>query len=379
MKIGIVKEIKERENRVGLIPAFVASLTQQKHTVLVEASAGVGAGFSDQDYKKAGASICKRADEVWRQADMIVKVKEPLKSEYSKIRKDQIVFTYLHLAADRPLTDALVKSKAVCIAYETVTDARGKLPLLIPMSVIAGRSSIIMGSYFLQKQFGGSGLLPCGVPGVLPANVLILGGGCVGQNAALIARGMGADVTIVDSYQPTLEHITNVFKTSVKTVYSSPENISALLPTADIVIGAALIPGLSTPRLIMKSMLKTMKPGSVIVDVAIDQGGCCETSHATTHDDPVYVVNGIVHYCVANIPGAFARTSTISLNNATFPFVEKLANLGYERALKEDKHLLNGLNVYKGSITHKAVADSLKMKYVCPETLFGGHCTCSKK
>ncbi|MBP5191073.1 MAG: alanine dehydrogenase [Opitutales bacterium] len=371
MKIGIVKEIKVNENRVGIIPGFVASLTQQGHTVLCEQNAGVGSGFSDTDYKNAGASLLRTADEVWQQADMIVKVKEPLPEEYKKIRAGQILFTYLHLAPDVPQTEALIKSGAVCIAYETVTDNAGRLPLLSPMSAIAGRMSVLMAANLLQTQFGGEGILPSGVPGVLPAKVLILGGGNVGQNAAFIAHGIGADVTVLDHYQPTLDSITKQFHNEVKTAYSNSGNIAQLITQADIVIGAALVAGLSTPKLVTKAMIQTMKRGSVIVDVAIDQGGCCETSRPTTHKDPYYEVNGVVHYCVTNMPGAYAHTSTVSLNNATYPFIEKLANLGYEKALREDRNLRNGLNVYKGELTHPAVAASQKRDFTSAETVLG--------
>ena len=369
MNIGTVKEIKINENRVGIIPSFVASLAKQGHCVFVEKNAGVGSGFTDEDYRKAGATVLETADEVWQKSDMIVKVKEPLKSEYGKIRPNQILFTYLHLAPDVEQTEALINSGAVCIAYETVTDAFGKLPLLSPMSTIAGRMSVLVATNLLQTQHGGCGTLPCGVPGVPPSKVLILGGGHVGQNAAFIAHGIGADVTVLDNWQPTLDRITTLFHNQVKTAYSNPDTVAKLIADADIVIGAALVAGLSTPKLVTKEMVKTMKKGSVIVDVAIDQGGCCETSHPTTHDNPYYTVDGVVHYCVTNMPGAYARTATISLNNATYPFIEKLANSGYKKALREDKHLRNGLNVFKGKLTHPAVAKSQNRPFTAWEVV----------
>ena len=358
MKVGIVKEVKVCEHRVGLIPAFVASLVAQGHDVIVERNAGIGSGFADEEYRNAGAKVVSAADEIWQKADLIVKVKEPIKTEYPLIRPGQILFTYLHLAPNVELTDVLLKSQAICIAYETVTDDHGGLPLLAPMSSIAGRMSIFVASNLLQKQFGGSGILPSGVSGVLPAKILILGGGTVGSNATFIAHGIGADVTVFDNRQAVLSRISERFNGQVKTVFSTQDNISKHISEADIIIGATLVAGASTPKLISKDMLNDMKTGSVLVDVAIDQGGCFETSHPTTHENPYYDISGITHYCVTNMPGAYARTATISLNNATYPFIEKLANMGYQRALEADKNLRNGLNIYNGSITNQAVAIS---------------------
>ncbi len=358
MIIGVLKEVKVGENRVGLIPAFVSTLVKQDHEVIVESTAGDGSGFSDEDYLKAGAVIAENANEVWEKADLIIKVKEPIQSEYDKIRKDQTLFTYFHFAPNVELTDAMINSGAICIAYETVTDNNGKLPLLAPMSAIAGRMSVLVASNLLQKKFGGFGVLPCGVPGVLPSKILILGGGNVGLNAAYIAHGLGADVVVFDNYQPALDRLMNIFKGQVKTAYSTMSNILDHLYDADIVIGAALVVGASTPKLVTRDMLNNMKKGSVIVDVSIDQGGCFETSRPTTHDEPFYEVSGVLHYCVTNMPGAYARTSTISLNNATYPFIEKLANLGIKKALSIDQNLRNGLNICEGSITNQAVATS---------------------
>lgn len=356
MIIGVLKELKIGENRVGLVPSFVNCLTKQGHEVIVEASAGIGSGFSDEDYLKAGAAVFANPSEIWERADFIVKVKEPVKTEYDKLRENQVLFTYLHLAPNKELTDALMSSGSVCIAYETVTDSFGRLPLLSPMSTIAGRMSIFVASNLLQKQFGGRGVLPCGVPGVMPSKVTILGGGCVGMNAAYIAHGIGADVTVFDNYQPTLDKIHDMFRGQVKTAYSTKSSILDLIVDSDIVIGAALIPGDSTPKIISRDMVKEMKKGSVIIDVSIDQGGCSETSYPTSHEDPYYEVSGVLHYSVTNMPGAYSRTSTISLNNATFPFIEKIANLGYMKALKLDGNLKNGLNVFNGKITNRAVA-----------------------
>ena len=360
MKIGIPREIKVGEHRVGLVPAFASDLAGQGHEVLVEKGAGIGSGFSDDDYVQAGAKVIKDAKEIWENADFIVKVKEPLQSEYSYIRPGQILFTYLHLAPNVELTDALIKSHAICIAYETVTDSHGGVPLLAPMSMIAGRMSVFVATYLLQKKFGGSGILPCGVPGVLPAKVLILGAGTVGKNAAFIAHGVGADVTVFDNSPTVLNHISEVFNGQVKTSYSTRENIEKHIGNADIIIGSALVVGASTPKLISRSMLKSMKAGSVVVDVAIDQGGCFETSRPTTHESPYYEVSDVIHYCVPNMPGAYAKTATIALNNATYPFIEKLSNLGYQKAFEMDVHLKNGLNVYDGVITNQAVAMSQK-------------------
>lgn len=358
MKIGVVKELKIGEHRVGLIPAFVSSLVAQNHEILVEKNAGIGSGFTDEEYRKAGAQVVDTADEIWQKTELILKVKEPIHSEYSLIRPGQILFTYLHLAPNIELTNILMKSGAICIAYETVTDEHGELPLLAPMSAIAGRMSIFVATNLLQKQFGGSGILPCGVAGVPPSKILILGGGNVGINATFIANGIGADVTVFDNRQSVLSRIAERFIGHVKTAYSAKDNIANFIGDADIVIGATLVAGASTPKLISRDMLKNMKAGSVLVDVAIDQGGCFETSRPTTHEDPYYEISGVTHYCVTNMPGAYPRTATISLNNATYPFIEKLANMGYKQALSTDTNLRNGLNIYDGAITNEAVAKS---------------------
>lgn len=358
VKVGVVKELKIGEHRVGLIPVFVSSLVAQSHEILVEKNAGLESGFTDAEYRKAGAKIVDNADEIWQDSDLIVKVKEPIQTEYPLIQPGQILFTYLHLAPNIELTDALMKSGASCIAYETVTDDHGGLPLLAPMSAIAGRMSIFVAANLLQKRCGGSGVLPCGVAGVPSSKILILGGGNVGINATFIAHGIGADVTVFDNRAAVLSHISERFAGQVKTVYSTRYNIVEHIRDADIVVGAALVVGASTPKLISRAMLKDMKTGSVIVDVAIDQGGCFETSHPTTHDNPYYDVSGITHYCVTNMPGTYSRTATISLNNATYPFIEKLANMGCLKALSTDINLRNGLNIYDGSIINQAVANS---------------------
>ena len=369
MKVGVVKELKIGEHRVGLIPAFVASLVTQGHEILVEKNAGLGSGFADEEYCKAGAKVVNNADEIWQKSELIVKVKEPIQTEYSLIQPGQILFTYLHLAPNVELTDRLLKSGAICIAYETVTDDHGGLPLLAPMSAIAGRMSVFVATNLLQKQFGGSGILPSGIAGVLPSKILILGGGTVGSNATFIAHGIGADVTVFDNHQTVLSRISEHFNGQIKTAFSTHDNIAKHIEEADIIIGATLVAGASTPKLVSKDMLKNMKTGSVLVDVAIDQGGCFETSHPTTHEQPYYDISGIIHYCVTNMPGAYARTATISLNNATYPFIEKLANMGCRRALTMDKNLRNGLNIYDGAIANQAVADSQKRTAVPLEKL----------
>ena len=366
MKVGVLKELKVGEHRVGLIPTFVSSLVEQGHNVLVERNAGIGSGFSDEDYLRAGASVVSDARKIWENTELIVKVKEPLQSEYSYIRPEQILFTYLHLAPNVELTNALIKSRAICIAYETVTDFHGRLPLLAPMSAIAGRMSIFVATNLLQKKFGGSGVLPCGVPGVPPAKVLILGAGTVGKNASFIAHGIGSDVTVFDNSPAVLNRISEMFNGHVKTAYSTKENLEKYISNADIIIGSALVVGASTPRLVSLDMIKSMRPGSVVVDVAIDQGGCFETSRPTTHESPYYEISGVIHYCVPNMPGAYSKTATISLNNATYPFIEKLANLGYQKALEMDANLRNGLNIYNGTITNQAVAISQGRKATIP-------------
>ena len=364
MRVGVPKEIKNHEYRVGLTPASVAELTAQGHEVVVEALAGNGIDFSDRDYMDAGARILPNASEVFAAADMIVKVKEPQQSEIAMLRPHHTLFTYLHLAADKPQAEGLIKSGATCIAYETVTSPSGQLPLLKPMSEVAGRMSVQVGAHYLEKEQGGRGVLLGGVPGVAPARVAILGGGVSGVNAAQMAVGMRADVTIYDINMDRLAELDMFFSSQIKTAYASNAAIAAAVAKAHLVIGAVLVPGAAAPKLVTRDMLKTMKRGSVLVDIAIDQGGCFETSHATTHDDPVFVIDGIIHYCVANMPGAVARTSAFALNNATLPFAVRLANLGAEAAMKADPHLAAGLNVSNGHIRHQAVADALELPFV---------------
>ena len=357
MKIGIPKEIKNNENRVGMTPAGVAELVKHGHTVYVQQSAGENSGFSDEKYLEAGAEILPAIEDVYATADMIVKVKEPIEPEYPLVREGQVVFTYFHFACDRELTEAMMKSRGVCIAYETVQLADGSLPLLIPMSEVAGRMATINGAYYLQKTKGGKGKLICGVPGVRPAKVLVLGGGIVGQAAARVAAGMGADVVIADISLPLLRKLSVEMPPNVNTIYSSRHNIERELADVDIVVGSVLIPGDKAPHLITRDMLRLMEPGTVLVDVAIDQGGCFETSHPTTHSDPIYVVDGIVHYAVANIPGAVPNTSTMALTNATLRYAIALADKGWQRACEEDAALARGLNIVDGKIVFKAVAD----------------------
>ncbi len=367
MIVGTVKEIKNHEYRVGLTPESVHELVAHGHKVLVETGAGLGIGASDADYAAAGGEIIATAAQVFAKADMIVKVKEPQAIERAMLREGQILYTYLHLAPDPEQTKDLVQSKAVCIAYETVTDAQGGLPLLKPMSQVAGRMAIQAGATALEKAHGGRGVLLGGVPGVLPAKVVVIGGGVVGFNAAQMAVGLGADVTILDRSPEVLERLATHFEASAKTLFSSRANLAAAVAQADLVIGAVLIPGAAAPKLVTKAMLATMQAGAVLVDVAIDQGGCFETSHATTHAAPTYAVDGIVHYAVANMPGAVARTSTYALNNATLPHALAIADLGWKEALKRNKHLLNGLNVWNGQITYAAVAEALGYDAVAPE------------
>ncbi|MGM9699154.1 MAG: alanine dehydrogenase [Prevotella sp.] len=357
MKIGIPKEIKNNENRVGMTPAGVAELVKHGHSVYVQHTAGENSGFSDAEYVKAGAEIMPTIENVYAIADMIVKVKEPIKPEYPLVREGQVVFTYFHFACDRELTEAMMKSHGVCIAYETVQLEDRSLPLLIPMSEVAGRMATINGAYYLQKTKGGKGKLICGVPGVRPAKVLVLGGGIVGQAAARVAAGMGADVVIADISLPLLRKLSVEMPPNVNTIYSSKHNIERELADVDIVVGSVLIPGDKAPHLITREMLKLMEPGTVLVDVAIDQGGCFETSHPTTHSDPVYEIDGIVHYAVANIPGAMPNTSTMALTNATLKYAVALADKGWQRACEEDKALAKGLNIVDGKIVFKAIAD----------------------
>lgn len=360
MRIGVPKEIKNKENRVGMTPSGVAELVKRGHNVTVQHTAGEGSGFSDEDYISAGAVIAPTIEETYATADMIVKVKEPIESEYPLVRKGQLVFTYFHFASDLELTKAMIASKGVCLAYETVQTKDGALPLLIPMSEVAGRMATINGAYFLQKTKGGKGKLICGVPGVKPVKVLVLGGGIVGQAAARVAAGMGANVVIADISLPRLRELSLSMPANVDTLYSSAHNIRKELPDTDIVIGSVLVPGDKAPHLITRDMLKLMEPGSVLVDVAIDQGGCFETSHPTTHSNPVYEVDGIIHYCVANIPGAVPNTSTFALTNATLKYVIALADKGWQKACEEDAALKAGLNIVEGEVVYKAVADLLK-------------------
>ncbi len=367
MLIGVPKEIKNHEYRVGMLPASARELISHGHQVIVETNAGSGIGFSDDDYRAIGAEIRDTADAIFAEAEMIVKVKEPLAEERAKLRENQILFTYLHLAPDLPQTQDLIKSKAICIAYETVTSNQGSLPLLAPMSEVAGRMSIQAGAQCLEKSKSGRGMLLGGVPGVSPAKVVIIGGGVVGSNAAQMAIGLGANVVILDRSIDVLRRLDAQFGAQLETVFSSKDALEEHVLSADLVIGGVLIPGAAAPKLVTAEMIKRMKPGSAVVDVAIDQGGCFETSKATTHAEPTYIVDDVVHYCVANMPGAVPRTSTFALNNATLPFIISIANKGYKAALESDKHLLNGLNVHKGVVTCHSVADNLGFDYVAPE------------
>ena len=371
MKIGVPKEIKPKENRIGLTPESVKVLVSNDHEVLIENNGGFEAGFDNDQYKKAGAKIVNKVEDIFNDAEIIVKVKEPLSNEVKMIRENQIIFTYLHLAAAKELTEGLIKSKSVCIAYETVTDNNGKLPLLAPMSAVAGRMSIQAGAHSLEKNQKGRGLLLGGAPGVDPANVVILGGGVVGENAALIATGMKANVYIVDKSEKRLQELKNIFGDKIISQLSDKTDLKKLVSQCDLLIGGVLIPGAEAPKLVTRDMLKNMKRGSVIVDVAIDQGGCVETSKPTTHAEPTYVVDDIVHYCVANMPGGVPRTSTLALNKATLPFLSKLAKEGYQKALNNDPNFLSGLNVCKGNVTFKAVADVFGHKYLSPKQAIG--------
>ncbi len=361
MLIGVPSEIKDHEDRVGMVPGAVHELVTKGHEVLVQQGAGKNIGLTDRDYVEAGAKIAPDADAVWAQAEMIVKVKEPLAVERKKLHPGQLLFTYLHLAPDPEQARDLIASGATCIAYETVTSPAGTLPLLQPMSEVAGRMSVQVGAQYLENAYGGPGVLLGGVAGVAPANVVILGGGVSGTNATLMAVGLGADVTVVDRSPDVLRRIIATFGTRVKTVYSTKDTVSRTVAQASLVIGTVLIPGAAAPKLVTRAMLKTMRPGSVIVDVAIDQGGCTETSRATTHSEPTYVVDGITHYCVTNMPGGVARTSTFALSNVTLPYIVALADKGWKQALAEDKYLRDGLNVQGGAITHPAVAAALGM------------------
>ncbi len=363
MIIGVPKEIKPDEYRVSMLPVGVETLCKNGHTVLVEKSAGEGSGFSDADYQKAGAKILDTANEVYAQADMIIKVKEPLPEEYELIKKDQILFTYFHFAASEELTKAIMKTESIAVAYETVELSDHSLPLLIPMSEVAGRMSIQEGAKYLEKRTGGRGVLLPGVPGVEPATVVVLGGGVVGTNAAKMAAGLGANVFILDVNLERLRYLDDVMPKNVSMLMSNLYNIRDMLTRADLLIGAVLIPGAKAPKLVTRDMLKLMKPRSVLVDVAIDQGGCIETVHPTTHHDPIYIIDDVIHYSVANMPGAVPRTSTIALTNATLPYAIKLANKGID-AIREDEALKKGLNIFQGKITYKHVAEAFNLPYV---------------
>jgi alanine dehydrogenase len=371
MRIGVPREIKVLENRVGLTPGSVREVVAHGHQVVVEHNAGQGIGMDDDAYRRAGATVAATAAEVFAAADMIVKVKEPQAGERRMLRKGQILFTYLHLAPDPEQAADLIASGAVCIAYETVTSAAGGLPLLAPMSEVAGRMAIQAGAYYLEKPHGGLGVLLGGVPGVDPAKVVVLGGGVVGSHACHIALGMGADVWVLDRSNDVLRALWRQFGRPLNTVFSTRDAIERHVTTADLVVGGVLIPGASAPKLVSRELVARMKPGSVIVDVAIDQGGCFETSHATTHAEPVYVVDGVTHYCVANMPGGVARTSTFALNNATLPFVLALADRGWKAALAADPHLLAGLNIAFGKVTCAPVAEALGYAYVDPAGVMG--------
>jgi len=363
MKIGVPREIKPQENRIGLTPESVKTLTSHGHEVLVENNGGYEAGFDNEQYKKVGAKIINNAEDIFNDAEIIVKVKEPLSNEVKLIRENQIIFTYLHLAAAKELTQGLINSKSVCIAYETVTDKNGRLPLLAPMSAVAGRMSVQAGAHCLEKNQKGRGVLLGGAPGGEPAEVVILGGGVVGENAAIIATGMKANVHIVDKSEARLKQLSEIFGNKITPQLSDKTDLEKLVSNCDLLVGGVLIPGAEAPKLVTKKMIKNMKRGSVIVDVAIDQGGCVETSKPTTHAEPTFIVEGVVHYCVANMPGGVPRTSTIALNNATLPFLIKLANDGYNKTLKNDYNFLAGLNIHRGQVTHKAVADAFGYTY----------------
>jgi alanine dehydrogenase len=363
MIVGILKEIKTEEYRVSMTPAGVEVMKGSGHTVLVEKSAGVGSGFTDKAYAAAGSEIVPAAKEIYGRSDMVMHVKEPMPSEYGLIRKDQIVFTYLHLAADEVLTRAMIKTRSVGIAYETIQKADGSLPLLIPMSEVAGRMAIQEAAKYLEMECGGAGVLLGGVPGVEPATVLVIGAGTVGTQAAKMACGLGAKVYVVDSWLPRLRYLSDVMPANCFVLMSSPETIRRLIREADAVIGSVLIPGAKAPKLVTRDMLKTMKKGAVLVDVAIDQGGCFETSRATTHKDPIYTVDGIIHYCVGNMPGAVAKTSALALTNATLPYALEIADKGWKKAMKENLEIRKGANVVKGEVTCQGVAEAFNLKF----------------
>ena len=372
MIVGIPKEIKDNENRVALTPAGVRALIARKHDVVVEQSAGVGSGISDAEYSSAGAKILPTADEVFARADMIVKVKEPVGPEYQRLRRGQILYTYLHLAPAKELTSMLLERGVTGVAYETITAPNGSLPLLTPMSEVAGRMAIHVGAFYLQKSNGGRGVLLSGVPGVPPADVVIIGGGVVGTNAAKIAAGMGADVTILEMSPDRMRELDDIFFGRVKTVASNPQTLEEGCRRADLLVGAVLIPGAAAPKLVSRELISHMKKGAVAVDVAVDQGGCFETTHATTHSDPIYTVDGVIHYCVANMPGAVARTSTFALTNSTLRYAVELADKGLKRAVRENPHLADGVNTYGGRLTYSAVAASQGRPYMPLEEALGG-------
>jgi len=363
MIVGILKEIKTEENRVSMTPAGVEIMRGHGHTVLIEKGAGVGSGFTDESYAATGAEIVQTPKEIYNRSDMVMHVKEPMSSEYGLIRKDQIVFTYLHLAANEVLTRAMIKTKSIGIAYETIQKADGSLPLLIPMSEVAGRMATQEAAKYLEMEYGGSGVLLGGVPGVEPATVLVIGAGTVGTQAAKMACGLGAKVYVVDSYLPRLRYLNDVMPSNCFVLMSTPETIRRLIREADAVIGSVLIPGTKAPKVVTHDMLKTMKKGAVLVDVAIDQGGCFETSKATTHKDPVYTVDGVIHYCVGNMPGAVAKTSTLALTNATLPYAVEIANKGWKMAMQENAEIRKGANVVKGQVSYKGVADAFNLKF----------------
>ncbi|MBS1789238.1 MAG: alanine dehydrogenase [Acidobacteria bacterium] len=363
MIIGLPKEIKDNESRVGLTPAGVKTLSDFGHTVLVEKTAGLGSGISDEEFQAAGGQIVETADEVWQRGDMVVKVKEPVGPEYRRMREGQLLFTYLHLAPDPKLTQAMLSSKITGVAYETITNDEGHLPLLTPMSEVAGRMAVQVGAHYLQKPEGGCGVLMGGVPGVLPAKVVIIGGGVVGINSIKMAVGLGANVTVLDKNLERLRYLDDIFGAQINTLMSNDFNVQEAIANADLVVGAVLIPGAAAPHLVKRDMLKTMHKGAVIVDVAVDQGGCIETTHPTTHSNPTYYVDDVLHYCVANMPGAVPRTSTFALTNATLPFAVKLANKGFKDAIAKDKHLKAGVNTFAGHITYEAVAESQNLPF----------------
>jgi alanine dehydrogenase len=369
MLVGVPKEIKTAENRVALVPAGAEALVGDGHTVLVEQGAGLGSGFSDDAYRAVGATIAGSVDEVWAKAEMILKVKEPIEPEWKRIRKGQVLFTYFHFAASEPLTKAIIGTGCVAIAYETVQLPTGELPLLTPMSEVAGRMAVQEGAKYLEKVFGGSGILLGGVPGVLPAEVVVIGGGVVGTNAAKMAAGLGAHVTLLDISLDRLRYLSDVLAPNVNLLYSNRHNILEQIRKADLVIGAVLLPGAKAPNLVKRADLKLMKPGSVIVDVAVDQGGCIETTKPTTHEQPTYVVDGVIHYAVANMPGGVPRTSTLGLTNATFPYAKRLAKRGWKQACRDDHSLFLGLNVVEGKVVYPGVAEAFGLPVVDPQTL----------